>query len=204
MKINKKKKLIFALIIMMFPFSAYSAEKAKDIPGAGPGAMRLKGFPEIPGLIIAYPDDFEPYDVEVIQNLYPDEYTKEHKIKLIFFAVNKIEKDVRIAVQKSEYKSGADLRQSIEEMKNEMEKRGAIFKMEINSIKNNSAVTEATVITGQYNVAKSKSKIYLITKPNKQNAEIYQISIGASFNNYYKYLPAIDAVIQNSGFDLRR
>lgn len=201
MKMNTKKYFITFLLIGIVA-SYTSAEDSMDSVA---GEMRYTKLPEIPGMIIAYPDFFKVYDVDfsrsVLQSLRPEESAKVSEAKIIFVAVNKLEQRMQLTVTSREYRKDKNLKQIIGEIDADIAKRGVVAEITIDNIEKNCAVMEITSIPGQSEVVKTKCKLFLTAHRGNKSAVLYVISMASLFNDYYKYLPVIDAVIENSTFD---
>ena len=158
-------------------------------------------FKDISGLSTAYPAYFDLLDPAVFQSFVPEKASREHKMKIIFFALNKASGEPKIIIARSEYRKGMNIEQILKAINNDSELLGGIQETWQQQIEGDSALTETSAITSDGDIFISKSKLFLVNSADAKNVVVYQISAGATFNDYYKYLSVIDAVMQNSRFN---
>ena len=185
------------------PASALPVKMKSDADvstSAARGAVYLE-YRAVPGMIVPYPDYFDKLDPSVFQSLVPSAISEKRNMKLIFFALNSAGGEPKLMIARSEYKKDANLAAIIKDIDNDIGYVGGIQDTETIEMKDNFAVTETSAITHDGDIFKTMSKIFLVKPPDKKYAVVYQVGIGASFNNYYKYFQTIDYVIHNTRFD---
>ena len=199
MKINYKKVFCAVLAVFICCLIPLARVHSKDnTAGQQPAEASYKKFSLNSELSVLYPDCFEVLYPGPLQNIISQQIANRSNVKLMFFAANGAGGDPKTAISESEYQQEVKMEDVINKLDSDAAAFGSIQKTEILAVTPVSAELVSSVFTGDGDIFKSKSRLLAVLSPDKKKFRVYYVSAGASFNNYFKYLPVIDSIIESA------
>ncbi|OQA91920.1 MAG: hypothetical protein BWY26_00632 [Elusimicrobia bacterium ADurb.Bin231] len=165
--------------------------------------LYMKRYKHQSGLTVDFPSSFDVLDAKVFQSIIPISDIKTKDIKILLFALNSSGGEPKITVAENIYKKPVNIDEVLNLTEAEYIVYGTIFKKDIIEKTSDFAIAEYIFLTSEGKVFITQDKIFVSADENGSFTKSYVISVGALFENYLKYKPLINLIVNNCRFVAR-
>ncbi len=171
--------------------------------GASDHGLYLKRYKHRSGLTVDFPSSFDVLDAKVFQSIIPISDIKTKDIKILLFALNSSGGEPKITVAENIYKKPVNIDEVLNLTEAEHIVYGTIFKKDIIEKTSDFVIAEYSFLTSEGKVFITQDKIFVSDDENGSFIKSYVMSVGALFENYLKYKPLINLIVNNCRFAAR-
>lgn len=165
---------------------------------AKPEEITFKEFQGPSGLKVKYPEAFIVLEIKNLESLVPKEIIEKRNLKLLLLAIDPSGRS-QLSVSESEFDASLTPEQVIEESKEDNRLQGT--EMKILSVEGDErSVIVETELVVKGSTLRTKEKLIFVRVPGQSKMKVYGVSILTTPDDYSRYLPLIDEIIQEAGF----
>ena len=165
---------------------------------ARPEEITFKEFQHPSGLKVKYPEAFIIAEIENLESLIPREIIEKRNLKLLLLAVDPSGRS-QLSVSESEFDAYLTADQVFEELEKDQQLRGIETKILSAEGDERSVIVETELVV-KGSTFRTKEKLIFVRVPGQSKMKVYGISILTTPDDYSRYLPLIDEIIQEAGF----